>query len=108
MNSDNPLDAIMPVDEFESLKRIIDCLRPLDDEGKIRLLRSVITFLRLDASFNSSKSGLTPLSTSLLGLPQTTPSFTERTEMSPKQFMNEKQPANDLARVVCLAHSLQQ
>src|SRR5690348_13887132 len=38
-------------DDFESLKRIIDCLRPLDKEGKVRLLKSAITFLRLDSAF---------------------------------------------------------
>lgn len=84
-------------DDFENLKLIIDCLRPLDDEGKIRLLKSAITFLRLDSAFGS----VIEPSMHVVGQPnvvQQHASFSTRTEMTPKQFLLEKQPGNDIER----------
>jgi hypothetical protein len=106
MNDDTSQESPTQMDDFESLKRIIDCLRPLDEDGKIRLLKSAITFLRLDASFDGLKATASQPAIPTSNLPQTTSNFSTRTEMSPKQFLNEKQPANDIERVVCLAYFL--
>ncbi len=106
MNDDATQSAQPQTDDFELLKRIIECLRPLDDDGKVRLLKSAITFLRLDAGFGTGSAGTTQPGASASGSPHLSSSFSTRTEMSPKQFLNEKQPANDIERVVCLAYYL--
>lgn len=106
MNDETSQKSPTQTDDFESFKRIIDCLRPLDDQGKIHLLKSAITYLRLDASFAGLRATVSQPTISPSGFPQPTSSFATRTEMSPKQFLNEKQPANDIERIVCLAYFL--
>jgi hypothetical protein len=92
-------------DDLVLLNRMIECLLPLDEESKLRLLRSTITFLKLDAHFASkSISNQTSVATGAGQIGGT--SFSDRTEMSPKQFLNEKQPATDIDRVACLAYYL--
>lgn len=110
MNNDLPgsisSDSPTQPDDFELLTKLIACLRPLDDDAKTRLLRSAITFLKLEANFTGS--------TIVASRPSVAPSinavapssFSERTELSPKQFLNEKRPANDIERVACLAYYL--
>ena len=106
MNDDESQAGLQQTDDFESLKRIIDCLRPLNEEGKVRLLKSAITFLRLDAAFGP-KNGPVLQSSSPTSVPlPPQSSFSERTEMTPKQFLNEKLPSNDIERVACLAYYL--
>jgi len=106
MKDDTSQESTAHMDDFESLKRIIDCLRPLDEDGQIRLIKSAITFLRLDANFGGLRATTSQPTNSPSGFPQPASSFATRTEMSPKQFLNEKQPANDIERVVCLAYFL--
>ena len=106
MNDEAKTESATQADDFESLKSIIDCLRKQDDEGKIRLLKSAITFLRLDASFAGFRPPITQNAISPSGSAQMSSEFASRTEMSPKQFLLEKQPANDIERVVCLAYYL--
>src|SRR6266511_4429760 len=105
MNDDQNQTGQQP-DDFELLKRIIDCLRPLEEEGKIRLLRSAITFLRLDAAFGTKSNSVLPPASPTSGLPNQLSGFSDRTEMTPKQFLLEKQPSNDIERVACLAYYL--
>lgn len=101
----------LQTDDFESLRRIIECLRWQDDEGKVRLLKSAITFLRLEASFGTQKH-IVPIDSPAshpstnFSVPTANSSFSNRTEMSPKQFLLEKQPANDIERIACLAYYL--
>src|SRR5438128_4773232 len=104
MNNENQTGQ--PPDDFELLKRIIDCLRPLDEEGKIRLLKSAITFLRLDVAFAPTDTAALTSPRLSSTVPHHQPNFSERTELTPKQFLNEKQPANDIERVACLAYYL--
>ena len=106
MNDDVNQPAQPQTDDFELLKRIIECLRPLDDNEKIRLLKSAITFLHLDAAFGSINPGVPQPASSPPGPPLQPASFSARTEMSPKQFLIEKQPKNDIERVACLAYYL--
>ncbi len=106
MNDEATQEAPTQTDDFESLRRIIDCLRPQDDEGKVRLLKSAITFLRLDSAFGVHKAIASQPVSASPGVTGPTSNFSTRTEMSPKQFLNEKQPANDIERVACLAYYL--
>jgi len=103
------IDANQPAqdqNDFELLRRIIDCLRPLDDDGKVRLLKSAITFLQLDAHFGSKSASAPQPATLPSSILQTPSSFSTRTEMSPKQFLLEKRPGNDIERVACLGYYL--
>lgn len=94
------------MDDFESLKRIIDCLRPQDEDAKIRLLKSAITFLHLEGAFGGGNVIPYQIEPSSTREPDTGQGFSMRTEMSPKQFLMEKQPSNDIERVACLAYFL--
>lgn len=106
MNNNATQEAPIQADDFESLRHIIDCLRPQDDEGKVRLLKSAITFLRLESAFGAHKGFSSQSVSASPGIIEPTSNFSTRTEMSPKQFLNEKQPANDIERVACLAYYL--
>ena len=66
MNNEASQESLTQMDDFESLKKIIDCLRPLDDEGKIRLLKSAITFLKLDVGYGSLRTNVAQTNISLL------------------------------------------
>ena len=107
MKDDTSKEETTQVDEVESPgSGCIDCLRPLDEDGKVSLLKSAITFLRLDAAFGGIRASESQPNISPASFPQPNASFATRTEMSPKQFLNEKQPANDIERVACLGYFL--
>ncbi|MGO8697924.1 MAG: hypothetical protein ACLQVY_09435 [Limisphaerales bacterium] len=106
MNDEANQQSLTPMGDFEALKLIIDCLKPLDDDEKIRLLKSAITFLRLDLWFGGPRSTLAQPSFTPTSSDQPISDFSTRTEMSPKQFLNEKRPANDIERIACLAYYL--
>jgi hypothetical protein len=93
-------------DDFESLRQLIECLRPFDEAGKIHLLKSAITFLRLDSAFSAKQNSLISSTSQTVPLAVHQQAFSERIEMSPKQFLFEKQPNNDIERVACLAYYL--
>lgn len=93
-------------DDLLLLNRLIECLRPLDDEAKLRLLRSTIAFLKLDMPLAGRSSVSAQAGPVSAGGQIGTASFSNRAEMSPKQFLNEKQPTNDIERVACLAYYL--
>lgn len=103
-NDDISQDTPKTADELALLNRLIECLRPVDDETKARLVRSAITFLQLDAVIPTRSLGLAK--TREPSLRDSGSQFSVRTEMSPKQFLNEKQPGSDIERVACLAYYL--
>ncbi|HEU5124224.1 MAG TPA: hypothetical protein VFW05_09200 [Verrucomicrobiae bacterium] len=111
MNDEVNQTAPSQADDFESLRRIVECLRGQDDEGKVRLLKSAITFLRLESAFGTQRPVAAVPSqpifpTTDFSAPSSNSNFSSRTEMSPKQFLLEKQPANEIERVACLAYYL--
>jgi hypothetical protein len=102
--NDNQTASGQQPDDFELLRRIVDCLRSLDDEGKVRLLKSAITFLRLDAAIVGKISPGPAFASPASRSAEDVSGFSGRTEMTPKQFLLEKQPKNDIERVACLAY----
>jgi hypothetical protein len=92
------------IDELKILNELIATLAPLHNSAKKRILQTVITFLRLD--LDTSARGSAPLLSTSGTDGSPVSSFSTRNEMSPKQFLLEKQPANDIERVACLAYYL--
>jgi hypothetical protein len=91
-------------DELEILQGIIARLRSLDEPTRIRLLQTVATFFKLDlGSIGCSvpiRDALRPAG------PTAAPLFSEREEISPKEFLMQKQPRTDVERIACLAYYL--
>lgn len=99
-----------PVDEHELLFHFIEGLQAYDDDDKLRLLRTVLTYFDLDATANSNggprksvhedmESVKTPVLSRRL-------SFSDHPDMTPKEFLQQKAPRTDLERVACLAYYL--
>ena len=87
------------------LTKVIADLRDLSPEEQQKLLETVATFFGLRAPTQS------PSQTK--GIPQSTPAshppgggFSEARDISPKEFIMQKQPRTDVERVACLAFYL--
>jgi hypothetical protein len=96
-------------DEFEALQVIIEALRPLDLEARNRILESVATFLGVaPIAAARSREVLRPPTVSghFSNSTSSSPAFSENTNMSPKDFLNEKRPKTDVERIACLAYYL--
>lgn len=97
----------------DTVQLIIDGLLDFDTEIRSRILRTVQTFYGLDSDLpgvrlarpESPYLGETPTQRPPL---QGTRSggYTERAEVSPKDFLFQKQPRTDVERVACLAFYL--
>jgi hypothetical protein len=99
----------------DALQTLISCLSPLDEEARVRLLKTIVTFLdikgvriagagevrisdfiaphqppRTGADFSSSSSS----------------AFSNRPDISAKEFLLGKEPKTDVERVACLAFYL--
>jgi hypothetical protein len=88
----------------DAVQKVIDGLISFDDETRTRILRTAATFYQLDAATvrRSNGSGVASGYSKDLGAP----SFSDRQELSPKEFLFQKQPKTDLERVGCLAYYL--
>lgn len=86
-------------DEAAILQKIISALNDLDEDGRERMLRTVATFYGVDR-LNSApeQSGASK--------PNATTGFSDHSDISAKDFMNEKRPKTDVERVACLAFYL--
>lgn len=89
--------------EFGIVARIISLLEGLDREAQQHVLTTVATWLHLEAHPRQAPGGSlpTPSASRAQGL-----GFSEREEMSPKQFLVEKEPHSDTDRIACLAYYL--
>jgi len=86
-------------DDLEILTKIISLLKKLTKEDQLRTLQSVATFL--DVSFQDVPhvSDLRPTATIVSN-------FSEDRAISSKNFLLDKDPRSDVARVACLAYYL--
>jgi hypothetical protein len=94
--------------DFEALGIIVDALKALEPDSQRRVLMTVATFIDLhltDAHETTHRQ--TPRHA---GPPRPTAadiaSFSENRELSPKEFLRDKQPRTDVERVTCLAFYL--
>jgi hypothetical protein len=88
----------------------------LDSDTRFRLLETAVTFLRIDG-VRFVKPGV-PVRDAYGILPTETPqptsetsrspsgSFSDRPDISPKEFMLDKEPKSDIEKVACLAFYL--
>lgn len=80
----------------EVLPDVIAAFRKLNDEGREKLFKTIATLFSLGADATA---------------PSTTPTpaldrFSKDRPISPKEFLAQKQPRNDVERVACLAYYL--
>jgi len=101
--------------ETAALQELIHILAPLDEETRIRLLKTVVTFLdikgvRIAGVGEVRLSDFVVPSSSLLkggDRPvEASPRFSDRPDISPKEFILDKDPRTDVERVACLAYYL--
>lgn len=100
-------------DDLTALRAVLESLRPLAKEDQLRILRSVLHFLNLsdlgdsgndtaEISLNERKSVAGQVKKSNLEGSW----FTSKPEVSPKEFLRQKQPRTDVERIACLAFYL--
>lgn len=91
------------MDDVEALSTIVNILRQLETDVQERVLQSVHTMLNLQFQHKtSSRSGdILPPSRSVPG-----EEFSRDRNLSPKEFLMDKQPRTDVERVACLAYYL--
>lgn len=89
----------------QALSAIIELLIRLDDETRVRVLRSVATFFHIppDNDHLASHFRADALSAPT---PTQRPNFSEGHEPTAKQFLLEKAPRTDVERIACLAYYL--
>lgn len=102
--------------ELEILETIISSLTPLDRETQTRLVVTTITFLGLEGDLLQKAStrqvGGADASTrrdvtgELEGVEAPGGAFSNRPNISAKEFLLDKDPRSDVERVACLAYYL--
>jgi hypothetical protein len=92
--------------EREAFESIITALNPLSDEARRRLLESAATLLRIEPSPRAYSSSISTTTAPATAPTKATAPFSVDTEMSPKEFLLEKQPRTDVERIACLAYYL--
>lgn len=90
--------------DLKAFQQIISVLQPLEVNDQERVLQSVITFLKVnptdDQNIKKSKPESSPSDFS--GIFTTS----KHSDITPKEFLLEKQPESDVERVACLAYYL--
>lgn len=89
----------------QALGTIIDLLSRLDEESRLRVLKSVSTFFHLPLE-NVPSLGTVRMLDTISQPQQTRPSFSDDHAPTPKQFLLEKAPQTDVERIACLAYYL--
>jgi len=98
-------------DEHAALSQVVEALKYLEHDGRLRILKAVAMFYEVpmergsaiatrlanDKSMNTEHPG---------HLTSREPKFSGHADLSPKQFLEEKQPRTDVERVACLAFYL--
>jgi hypothetical protein len=96
-------------DEYQVKLQIVEALRTFDDELKRNILKAVAAFYGLAATESNGAARVPADARRRVG-PTTNaerePTFSDHQDLSPKQFLQEKQPHSDVERVACLAYYL--
>ncbi len=99
-------------DEHVALSKVVGALKDLDDYARQRILQAVATFYDVHPSMGTAERATARGNRSEsraddpLNLPSREPSFSGHEDLSPKQFLEQKQPRSDTDRVACLAYYL--
>ena len=86
---------------YAAIQTIIGTMLEFDIDGRIRMLRTIATFFGIDAPTLPAVAR-TPGSTE----GREVPAFSDREDLSPKDFLFQKKPKTDVERVACLAFYL--
>jgi len=86
------------LNELKILQHILTDLKDLNIEARERILKTILTYF----DFASLKEAEKTIPTAR----ETVGTFSENRNISPKEFLLEKQPETDVERVVCLAYYL--
>jgi len=89
--------------ELEILQSVIKSLSPLKDEARVKLLQMVTRFFNLGAG-SAINAVVGPTVTQ--SQPGYSAAFSGHSDMSPKEFILQKEPRTDIERVACLAFYL--
>ncbi|MFB3429621.1 MAG: hypothetical protein ABL309_01745 [Phycisphaerales bacterium] len=91
--------------EQKLLMTLIDGLSQFDDDDKLRLIRTVMTYYNLESPMTEiARATSQPTSGSQESLRKL--SFSDHEDLSAKEFLHDKQPRTDIERVACLAFYL--
>jgi hypothetical protein len=98
-------------DEQSALVGVSEALKNVDTDAKARILRAVATFYGLDLQPDHDHGvapprAHDPISSNTAMDRQREPVFSGHPDLSPKEFLEEKQPSSDVDRVACLAYYL--
>ena len=88
-------------DEIRVVTEIMSLLSALDEDSRLKVLHTVGTFY----NFTQPPAPVIGRETiSQTGSRQTSVPYSEDLELSPKEFLREKEPQSDVERVACLAY----
>jgi hypothetical protein len=107
-NAITPEDGEQPEQpSFELVAQVVKLLEPLTPQEQTHILQTVLTWLHLkDAPIQVQQpQQISPDSQSRPTSSDKYP-FSGRTEISPKEFILEKEPKTDLERLTCLGYYL--
>jgi len=92
-------------DDGQVLAEIVGMLNGLSPEGIARVLRAVASFYNLE-TFGTTKESAPPRVNSNAAGGRSRIAFSADLNLSPKEFMTQKQPRTDVERIACLAYYL--
>lgn len=95
--------------EFLALQEVIGAVQDLDDDARRRIFDAAETFLGIQRSASGAHSQAAPSvpSVSSGASSSSYPAFSADTDMSPKEFLFQKQPRSDVERMAALAFYLE-
>ena len=93
--------------ELQVFNKVIAELTSLEKDSQARILRNVFNWLEIE--FSASEGPMTALGSMHSMSDESVSSetgFSQRKQMSPKEFMMQKDPRTDVEKVACLAYYL--
>jgi hypothetical protein len=91
----------------DALNRVLSILEGLPDEDRGRIIRAVLSYYAIGTA--ATQGGIEvkyPQHESVTGAASQPVSFSQELDVTPKAFIVEKRPANDVERIGCLAFYL--
>ncbi len=90
----------------DAVQSVLDNLLDFDKQTRQRILRTVATFFDIDPSYPTNSQVINTSDRSVSTTATREHRFGTPEEISPKDFLYQKQPKTDLDRVACLAYYL--